>query len=79
MSARIPGKLALRLPPREPARVNLDREVFGPAYDVTVSPQQSVGHDREFRSYRAARAYAEHLAHSMGWTLIDHCGEAHGA
>lgn len=70
LSIRVPALPAMRA---DQARVTVAPEVFGCGYDVTVTPPQSVGHDRAFRSYKAALAYAEHLARSMGWALIDHC------
>ena len=69
---RLAGTLKLR---HEQPRVTVEREVFGVMFDVIVTPTQSTGHDREFRTHREAIAYARHLAHSMGWTLIDHCAE----
>ena len=70
LSIRTPALPAMRA---EQTRVTVAPEVFSCGYDVTVTPPQSVGHDRGFQTLKAARAYAAHLAHSMGWALIDHC------
>lgn len=51
-------------------------EPFGFGFDVTVTPTPGgIGHDREFRTHKAARAYAGHLAERMGWALVDRAGD----
>lgn len=53
------------------------REVFDTAYEVVVLPPPvRVGHDREFQSLQAARAYAADLSRAMSWPAVDLCDDA---
>ena len=54
-------------------------EPFGCGVDVLVLPPPSgPGHDREFPTVAAARAYAADLSAAMGWPVADHCGADDG-
>lgn len=63
-------------PPPRRHSVVIAPEPFGFGYDVFVTPPpDGIGHDREFRAYKAARAYADRLADRMGWALVDRVGD----
>ncbi|WP_448658296.1 hypothetical protein ACPVPU_12605 [Sphingomonas sp. CJ99] len=63
---------------KPPHLIAVTPEPFGYGFDVTVNPPpQGIGHDREFRAYADARAYADQLSKAMGWPVIDQAGD-HG-
>lgn len=63
----------LTLAHRRDPQIVIAPEPFGAGYDVTVTPPQPIGHDREFPTHHAALAYANQLGQAAGWAVIDRC------
>lgn len=49
----------------------IDDEPFAHGFDVSVTPAQPVGHDRECRTHADAVRYAAPLSQATGWRVID--------